>query len=192
MSDIDDLFGGFEPHTFQTFARYVQRAIAPLEFKAEKSLLSQSTVRAQLEELKQLATYLTNSLRKLYLQPGSGTKQGILIAEGHKRMVSRLHQQLAGCGLEEHLFVICERGIMSSIRFGGICLLSHVEELGAAVMDALAPLLDIDNKSFWHPLSVGHTKNESIPVHPQCYFVCTAASVEGLTLTCVCAQAFSR
>ena len=101
-------------------------------------------------------------------------------------------------------FPFCERGVMQSVRFGGLLLLESFEQPDQAVIEGLNALLELD-RSF----RSGCDLLEATTVHDELIFVATchaaakqartlvpeglsAAVVSRLTLICVSPPPFSE
>lgn len=137
------LFGGIEPHTESTLAEYLHRACQPL-------MPAQDDFQAAIKVAGGCENFLTQLAGQL---PPS-----MLNSDAHKMWLLGMAEQLKTEG-NQH-YVGCERGLMRSIRFGGLVVLDHVNLAPINVLAALSGLFDANPTSRTRVF-------RGIPVHPK-------------------------
>lgn len=117
--DLDGIIGGLEPHTAASFARYLCTALLQLDASVTVDSISQIGC----------FKYLSSLL-------GSLPKE----SEVHRPWLERMREAVAA--ETDQYYVVCERGVLPSVRWGGLCVLDHINLGPTGVTATINNLLD--------------------------------------------------
>ena len=194
LTESADLVGSIEPHSRESF----------IEYLLPRCLWIQTQSTAVADGTNSMPPSLNAGLRPFLVWHANRRDQLDGNLRSNARWCATMLQELDAFETGAQSFPFCERGVMQSVRFGGLLLLESFEQPDQAVIEGLNALLELD-RSF----RSGCDLLEATTVHDELIFVATchaaakqartlvpeglsAAVVSRLTLICVSPPPFSE
>lgn len=177
LTEERDLLGGIEPHSADSFCDTVARKAAKQLFSAYKSKELFKTKKEKsferMDDIRDFFRLLCEKLRCCFqnkelksLSPNEFLKELFdwtpSPSDDHQLISDAAYAHGILIGLQSstssQFFPFCERGIMTNLRFGGICLLRDINLADQAVLERLNSVTDLD-PTFLHPHDI------AVPLH---------------------------
>ena len=159
LTEAGDLEGSIEPHSRQSFIAYLQPICM---------LLARATDDADADDGPACPTP-SEDMRGFLAWHAARADSLSGNARSNARWCAALGRELAAFDGGAQGFPYCERGVMRSVRFGGVLFLRGFEMPDQAVVESLNALLEID-RSFRSGCDV----SEHVSVHEELFIVASA------------------